>query len=194
VRRWAIRDAPNAAQLDEIADVLRSSGIVLMPTDTIYGLHALSSDARAAGRVAQLKGRDEAKRFVTIAASLGQLESLGADVPEILRGIWPAPLTAVIRCGASTIAARLPDLDWLRTLLDQTGPLLSTSANRSGEAAIADPSDLAPELLRAIDGLVDAGRREGKASTIVDFTETEPRFIREGDRRFAQFLRKRLRK
>jgi L-threonylcarbamoyladenylate synthase len=83
-------------------------------------------------------------------------------------------------------------LKWLRDLLERTGPLISTSANRAGEPPINNADALPDELLRAIDGVVDAGPRNGKPSAIVDFTETEPRFIREGDPGFTQMLRKRL--
>ncbi|HEY8131211.1 MAG TPA: L-threonylcarbamoyladenylate synthase [Thermoanaerobaculia bacterium] len=193
MKRWVVRDSPSAAEIEEIAAVIRSGAVILMPTDTIYGLHAMATD-ESATRIAQIKDRDEAKRFVTIAASIEQLESLGAEVPPVLRDIWPAPLTAVIRRGAQSLAARVPDLQWLRDLLQRTGPLISTSANRTGEAPIADPADLSPELLSEINAIVDAGRREGKASAIVDFTGTEPRFIRDGEPRFTQMLRKTLMK
>ena len=188
MKRWQIGDAPSEAQIAEVAEVLLAGGVVLMPTDTIYGLHALP---RAAPRIAAIKGRDESKRFVTIAAAPEQLD---IDIPDALRSVWPAPLTAVLRSGDSTIAVRVPDLAWLRALLKKTGPLISTSANPSGQPPVSDPSDLPPTLVESIDGIVDGGRCEGKASTIVDFTETEPRFIREGDPRFTQFLRKTLMK
>lgn len=191
MKRWAIDDAPTDGQIREIAELLRAGGVVLMPTDTIYGLHAITS---ASSRIADIKGRDESKRFVTIAASVDQLSELGVEVPEPLHAIWPAPLTAVMRSGTSTIAARVPDLAWLRELLSKTGPLISTSANRSGEPPISAPSELPSTLVVRLDGLVDGGRREGKASAIVDFTETEPRFIRDGDPCFTQLLRKTLMK
>jgi tRNA threonylcarbamoyl adenosine modification protein (Sua5/YciO/YrdC/YwlC family) len=193
VKRWTIGDAPTESQIDEVAVLLRSGGILLMPTDTIYGLHALANDDSAA-RVAEIKGRDEGKRFVVVGASVDQLEATGAEVPDVLRTIWPAPVTAVMRRGGSTIAARVPALDWLRRLLEQTGPLFSTSANRSGEPPITEPSDLEPKLLEQLDGVIDGGRIIGKASAIVDFTGTEPRFIRDGDPRFTQSLRKTLSK
>ena len=188
VKRWAIAGEPSESQIEEIATLLLGGGIVLMPTDTIYGLHGLP---RTSPRIAEIKGRDEAKRFVTIAASADQLT---IDVPRALRSIWPAPVTAILRDGTSTIAVRVPDLAWLRNLLERTGPLISTSANRSGEAPITDPSGLPSTLVERLDGVVDGGRREGKASAIVDFTDTEPRFIREGDPRFTQMLRKTLSK
>jgi tRNA threonylcarbamoyl adenosine modification protein (Sua5/YciO/YrdC/YwlC family) len=193
VKRWQIAGAPTESQLDEIASLLRSGGIVLLPTDTIYGLHALANDASRA-RIAAIKSRDAGKRFVIIAASVAQLDSMGAEVPSSLNNIWPAPLTAIVRRGEETIAARVPDLKWLRDLLERTGPLISTSANRTGEPPITIADALPDELVRAIDGMVDAGPRTGKPSAIVDFTETEPRFIREGDPGFTQELRKTLSK
>jgi tRNA threonylcarbamoyl adenosine modification protein (Sua5/YciO/YrdC/YwlC family) len=193
VKRWQLAGAPTESQLDEIAALLRSGGIVLLPTDTIYGLHALANDASSA-RIAAIKARDAEKRFVMIAASVAQLDAMGAEVPSMLNNIWPAPLTAILRRGTGTIAARVPDLKWLRDLLERTGPLISTSANRSGGPPITIADALPDELLRAIDGVVDAGLLNGKPSAIVDFTETEPRFIREGDLRFTQDLRKTLSK
>ena len=191
VKRWAIGGAPTKAQLDEVAALLRSGGIVLMPTDTIYGLHGVEQSAK---KIAEIKGRSEEKQFVMLSASIAQLRSLGVDVPSTLENIWPAPLTAVMRRGHSTIAARIPNLDWLRDLVARTGPLISTSANRSGEPAISNPANLPQQLLARIDGLIDAGHLEGKASAIVDFTGTEPRFIRNGDPGFTQTLRKTLMK
>jgi tRNA threonylcarbamoyl adenosine modification protein (Sua5/YciO/YrdC/YwlC family) len=193
VKRWPVAGAPTEQQLDEIAALLRSGGIVLLPTDTIYGLHGLADDASAA-KIAAIKARDKEKRFVIITASIAQLRSTGAEIPSMLNNIWPAPMTAVLRRGAETIAARVPDLKWLRDLLERTGPLISTSANRASEPPITMPDALSTELLRKIDGIVDAGSRDGKPSAIVDFTETEPRFIREGDPRFTQDLRKTLSK
>jgi tRNA A37 threonylcarbamoyladenosine synthetase subunit TsaC/SUA5/YrdC len=78
-------------------------------------------------------------------------------------------------------------------LLEQTVPLVSTSANRSGEPPISSPDLLARDLQNALDGLLDAGPMSGEPSAIVDFTGDEPRFIREGNPAFAQDLRKTLR-
>jgi len=194
VKRWKVDREPTAAQIAEIVALLRSGGIVLMPTDTIYGLHARADDASAVERLATIKGRDDTKPFIVIAASAEQLEGFGATVPPMLREIWPAPLTAILRRGSSTVGARIPDLTWLRAILAESGPLFSTSANRSGENPINAPAELADSLRKLLDGIVDAGKRDGKASTIVDFTSPEPKIVREGDRMFTQKLRKRLRK
>ena len=189
-----ITSDPSPGLLDTIAAALKDGQIVLLPTDTIYGLHAAAGNAAAVEAIAALKARDESKRFVVIAASTDQLLAYGAVVPDVLRSVWPAPLTAVLPHHDGSVAVRVPDLPWLRALLEQTGPLISTSANRSGEPPIQRPSELAPELQERVDWALDAGPREGKPSTIVDFTGDEVSFIREGDPSFAQFLRKTLRK
>jgi L-threonylcarbamoyladenylate synthase len=199
-------DTPSAVQLAEIAALLRDGGVALLPTDTIYGLHAVATDERAIARIAEIKGRDEGKPFVVIAASLAQLESIGALVePELrqaLESLWPAPLTAILPLrhpiaasrGVATLAARVPDLPWLRALLETIGPLASTSANRSGEPPIETPAQLTPDLRQRIDGIVDSGPLAGEPSTIVDFTGEEPRIVRDVNSFFTQKVWKSLRK
>jgi tRNA threonylcarbamoyl adenosine modification protein (Sua5/YciO/YrdC/YwlC family) len=202
---WTFTDSPTDDQLAGIAATLASGGVVLLPTDTIYGLHALATDQRAADRVAEIKGRADTKPFVVLGASLGQLEEIGIDVrPEVrnaLQELWPAPLTAILPLGrpipasrgAATLAVRIPALDWLRGLLERTGPLLSTSANRSGEPPILETKNLARELQNQLDGVADGGPSRSEPSTIVDFTGDEPRLIREGDVFFTQKVWKTLR-
>jgi L-threonylcarbamoyladenylate synthase len=193
MKRWRAAGEPAPEVLDELAAILRGGGVALLPTDTIYGLHAAAGDEAAVERIAAMKGRQEGKPFIVLAASPEQLEELGCLVPEVLREVWPAPLTAVLARGANTLAARIPDVAWLRALLERTGPLVSTSANRSGEPAVSEPELLAPDLLVRLDAMLDAGLLAGKPSAIVDFTRGEPHLLREGDTGFTQNLRKTLR-
>ena len=197
MRRWHIEDAPSALQLTQIANALTEGAVVLMPTDTIYGLHAVAANADAVARIAEMKGRDDTKPFIVLAASVEQFPDLGITAPEetvsALASIWPAPLTAILPRGDSTLAVRIPALDWLRALIERTGPLVSTSANRSGEPAVDHPSALARDLQNALD-VVDGGIRSGEPSAILDLTGGEPRFIREGERFFTQKVWKTLRK
>lgn len=192
MKRWRIDGVPSDSVLIELAEVLNAGGVVLLPTDTIYGLHAVARNAQAVAHIATIKERPSEKAFVIIAASIEQLEAMGAKVPEILRTIWPARLTAILAAGDATIAARVPDLAWLRALLIRTGPLVSTSANRSGEEPVTAPERLDAGMQNRLDGLLDQGPYRAEPSTIVDFTASEPRMIREGDPAFAQFLRKTL--
>jgi len=197
MRRWHIADAPSSLQLKEIGDALAGGAVVLMPTDTIYGLHAVARNEDAVARIAELKGRDEGKKpFIVLASSVSQFPALGiAARPEIVQAldsIWPAPLTAILPRGEKTLAVRIPALDWLRALIERTGPLVSTSANRSGEPAVDRPEALARDLQDALD-IVDGGVRKGEPSAILDLTGDEPRFIREGHPSFTQKVWKTLR-
>jgi L-threonylcarbamoyladenylate synthase len=124
------------------------------------------------------------------------------DLLRSLNNIWPAPLTVILPLrqgipasrGATSLAVRIPALDWLRDLITRTGPLVSTSANRSGEPAIDAPSSLAPALQEGIDAVIDGGPRNGEPSAILDLSGPEPRFIREGEKSFTQNVWKTLRK
>ena len=206
MRRWYIKEAPSALQINEIAGLLRDGKIVLLPTDTIYGLHGLATDAAAVARIAELKGRDDTKPFIVLAASIDQLTDIGieaeVDLLRRLNNIWPAPLTAILPLrhpipasrGASSLAVRIPALDWLRELIIRTGPLVSTSANRSGEAPVQTPLMLPAGLHEALDAVIDGGPRTGEPSAILDLTGAEPRFIREGEKSFTQNVWKTLRK
>src|SRR5204863_7844901 len=113
MKRWRVDGDPPDDVLDELADVLRDGGVALLPTDTIYGLHAVATNEQAISRIRAMKGRGDDKPFVIIASSIDQLAALGATIPSSLRNVWPAPLTAIFACGATTIAARIPDLAWL---------------------------------------------------------------------------------
>ena len=205
-RRWQIGEAPSTLQLNEIAKILASGAVVLMPTDTIYGLHALATNDEAVARVAGIKGREETKPFIVLASSIDQLAPLGItaerETLDALATIWPAPLTAILPLrepiaasrGASTLAVRIPALDWLRELVARTGPLVSTSANRSGERAIEHPNFLARDLQERLDAVVDGGIRNGEPSAILDLTSGEPHFLRAGQDSFTQKVWKTLRK
>ncbi|MBK5257967.1 MAG: threonylcarbamoyl-AMP synthase [Thermoanaerobaculia bacterium] len=193
-----------AADLEEAARVLASGGVVLLPTDTIYGLHALATSSAAVSRIAAIKGRGDDKPFVVLASSIQQVEALGAriaaDARRVLDQLWPGPLTAILSLekpiaasrGESSIAIRVPDRDWLRTLIEKTGALASTSANRSGDEPISSPNELTNHLRSSIDFIIDEGILEGKASTIVDFTSDAPRVVREGEHFFTQKVWKTL--
>jgi L-threonylcarbamoyladenylate synthase len=197
---------PAADVIREVADVIRHNGIVLLPTDTIYGLHALAASETAINRLAELKERDASKSFVVVGASMAQLETIGAQFSErtreILEELWPGPITAIVPLnksiaasrGAKSLAVRVPDLQWLRELLTLTGPLASTSANISGEPPVSAPEDAPRDLRDRLDAVVDTGRRDGKPSSIVDFTGDAPRLVREGEKFFTQKVWKTLRK
>lgn len=209
MRTWNLgSQGPTPEELEAIAALLLAGGVVLLPTDTIYGLHACAGDGAAVQRIVELKGRDGGKPLVILGSDIEQLQALGVEfgpgAAAVLRSIWPAPLTAILPLsrtvsravaatrGAATAAARVPAVSWLRELLRRTGPLASTSANRSGEPAVTEPQQLPARIADRIDGIISGTVLENAASTIVDFTAEIPKVIRQGDFFFTQNLWKTL--
>lgn len=166
--------------------------VVGVPTDTVYGLAVDPWNEEAIERLYDLKGRPEHKPIGLLVASVGQAEEI-ADLGAGRRLVehWPGALTLVVRPRVvipdwigdrvvGTVGIRVPDHDELRELLEETGPLAVTSANRSGEADLLDDS-----AARAIFGdrvrVYLPGRCEGGvASTVIDATRGEVRVLRAG--------------
>ena len=184
------------ATLAEAVDVLRHSGVVAYPSDTVYGLGAAASDARAIGRVFAVKDRDAEKAFSLLLADAADLEPLCAQVPFLARVFaqhyWPGPLTLVLRRspafesaalgGGDTVAVRVPDHSLLRDMIRALGePITGTSANRSGRPACRSAEEVERDLGDAVDLIIDGGPSgQRPESTVVSLTGTLPVVLREG--------------
>lgn len=204
--RWLRTDgaAPSADQIGEAASALLASRVVVLPTDTVYGLHARAMDPDAVQSLFRAKRRPEGQPLLVLCSSSEQLDALGVSASpqlvEALMRLWPAPLTAILpllepipaSVGRNTLGVRIPDLSWLRELVERTGPLASTSVNLSGEPAVYSTDLIPEELLDFVDLVLDAGSIESESSTLVDFTRDEPHVVREGRFRFTQKLWKSL--
>jgi len=195
---------PAEALLLQIAAILQRSGIAILPTETIYGLHAAADDARAVQKIDKLKNRDSEKPFVVLCSTILQAKTLGIIFHEKherkLEQIWPAPLTVLLPISRpiaaaknhEVIAVRISALPWLRRLCEIAGPTASSSVNHSGENAITSTKEISKEILTGIDAIIDAGPIVGLPSTIVDLTTSTPNVVREGAFSFSQNLWKRL--
>ncbi|HUF16715.1 MAG TPA: L-threonylcarbamoyladenylate synthase [Thermoanaerobaculia bacterium] len=192
--------------IGKLAESIGAGGVVILPTDTIYGLHCDAMNERAVSSIFQLKLREKKKPLIVLASSIGQLTELGVelnqDVESWLASIWPAPLTAILplrkpipaSAGTGTIAARIPSVPWLQDLAGRVGPLASTSVNVSGRPAIYNTESVEARIRKSVAAVLDSGPLSGEPSTVVDFTSGEPRMVREGKFRFTQDLWKTSRK
>ena len=178
-----------------LVPILQDAGVILLPTDTIYGLSARFDRPAARERILAIKGPSRPGAMVSLVSGL-PMAFRHAEPPigpcrDILNEYWPGPLTAVLRaradvppdiCGpGDTLAFRWPISPFLQALLGAVGvPLLSTSANRTGEPTPAAFGDLLPLFGGFVDALVDGGTLAGSASTIVDLTGAKPVVIRRG--------------
>jgi L-threonylcarbamoyladenylate synthase len=176
-----------------VARALNAADVVVLPTDTLYGLSAVIDSRKAFDRLLALKGYDARRPFVHLAESIDMVARYiggwGCTSDAELRGIWPAPLTAVLPSGerapawvGKTIAFRVPEAPELIRLIRAVGqPIVSTSVNRAGEPPLDDADAIAAAFGDEIDLLVvGASAARGAPSTVVDFTGKTPRVIRRG--------------
>jgi L-threonylcarbamoyladenylate synthase len=190
----ALSGYPNRSALRRAVAALASGGVVVLPTDTVYGFHCAASKRRAIETIVKLKGRPMGGGLILLAADAAMVQALVARWPgesrRMLARIWPAPLTAILpaRRGVSrllapegTIAVRIPARADLRALIETLRePVVSTSVNLSGRK----PMRRIDEIRTAFPGLAGYLSRPGRSpalpSTIVDFTAGEPRLVRAG--------------
>lgn len=187
---------PSPEVIEDAASVLRAGGVVVMPTDSVYGIGAAAIPGNPGHRrIFGIKRRDLAQTLPLLVADPGELDRLAADVPSWARRLaerlWPGALTLVVRASGAvppefcredgTVALRVPDSPLVRALAREVGPLAVTSANTHGMPAPAASDDIERRIAEAADLTLAAGPTPaGEASTIVDVTSAEPRIVRQG--------------
>ena len=185
----------NPAALGQAAALLRAGELVAFPTDTVYGVGAIFSNAAAVDRIYAAKGRPDSKGIPILLASLQDLFLVVREISEgaarLADTFWPGPLTLVLPKNSAvpsavtqtaTVAVRVPDHPLARALIAASGaPLAVTSANRSGEHASTDPAVVRRTLGSRIAAVLDGGITPGGVpSTIVDCTVSPPDILRSG--------------
>ncbi len=184
---------PDPTQVDDIAGARERGGGVGLPTDTVYGLAALPTSAASITRVFALKGRRAEVPLAVLCARAEQALALAEPTPGIdavAERFWPGPLTLVLprRAGlalhlgepAHTVGLRVPDHALIRAVADRVGPIAATSANRHGEPTPATARAAGSSLDGQPDLVVDGGRLEASASTVIDATAWPFTGLREG--------------
>ncbi len=169
--------------------------LVVLPTDTVYGLAADAFSPEAVQRLLDAKGRSRQMPPPVLVGAPTMLEALASDIPSWLRtmtsSLWPGPLTVICRQQSSltwdlgdthqTVAIRMPDDATALALLKVTGPLAVSSANLTGEPAAESVDDAERMLGDAVAVYLDGGpSRSGLPSTILDATGPTPRVLRQG--------------
>ncbi|MBM0126820.1 threonylcarbamoyl-AMP synthase [Pimelobacter simplex] len=188
-------DEEREAALDAASRAVRLGRLVVLPTDTVYGVGADAFDPDAVARLLAAKGRGREMPPPVLVGTKGTLEALATRVPSyvapLVEAFWPGALTLVCHQQPSlqwdlgetrgTVAIRMPDHAVARELLDRTGPLAVSSANLSGLPAALDAAGAIEMLGESVAVVVDGGTSPGGVpSTIVDATGERPRLLRLG--------------
>ena len=187
---------PSNEVLAEVAEAVLRGGVVAFPTDTVYGLSCSLFDVAAVEMLARLKRRDPSHAVISLIPESQQVYALAEDIDEVAERLiakhWPGPLSLIFRASplvparvrgaAGTIALRCPRDTLCHAILHAIGgPVVSSSANLSGQP----PARSAEEVLRIfgnqLDLVVDGGPRlEDRPSTLVDVSGPRPRLLRRG--------------
>lgn len=164
---------------------LQRGELVVLPTDTVYGIAANAFDAAAVAALLAAKGRGRQSPPPVLIPSADTMPGLASDIPEVAtrlaQAFWPGALTMILRAQPSlhwdlgetkgTVALRVPDHKIALALLAETGPLAVSSANLTGEPAATDCQQAADYLGKSVAVYLDAGTSpKGEASTILDLT------------------------
>ena len=189
------REPAREAAVEAASLAVRRGELVVLPTDTVYGLGADAFDPAAVRRLLKAKGRGPEMPPPVLVSAATTLDALAVGIPGYARALvdhfWPGPLTLVCTQQSSlqwdlgdargTVAVRMPDHELVLEILERTGPLAVSSANITGRPPAAD-ADAAEEMLgEDVSVIIDGGPARGDLpSTIVAVTGTQGRVLRTG--------------
>lgn len=188
-------DEEREAAIEAASLAVQRGELVVLPTDTVYGVAADAFDPDAVAALLDAKGRGREMPPPVLVSAASTIDAIAVKVPAYARRLieefWPGPLTLVCHQQSSlqwdlgdtrgTVAVRMPDHEIAREILERTGPLAVSSANETGLAAATDADGAERMLGDLVAVVVDAGESPGgEASTIVDVTGPRGRILRRG--------------
>ena len=190
-------DNPNQAAIDKVVAVLKRGGLVIYPTDTVYGLGCDISNNKALEKIAQIKGVKKKKaKFSFICNNLSHLsdyvKQIDSTTFKILKKALPGPYTFILPGSNNlpkvfkkkkAVGIRIPDNNITRTIVEGLGNPIVTTSIRDDDEVLEYTTD--PELIfekwgNLVDVVINGGYGDNQASTVIDFTEGYPEVIREG--------------
>lgn len=190
------QENPSAEVINLAANVLRSGGIVVFPTETVYGIGASAASCIGPQEIIDIKSRPSHKAIPWLVEDEWGLDKYGVDVPEyahrLARKFWPGALTIVVKAAEivgkefrddrGTVALRCPDHEIVQELIRASGgAIIATSANTSGQPAPGSFEELEQRIINAADVTLNGGEtKHGIHSTVVDCSGPEPVIARQG--------------
>jgi L-threonylcarbamoyladenylate synthase len=188
---WPDHPADQARVAAEVSAVLRRGGLVVYPTDTVYGLGADAARADAIERIYRVKGRPDEKAIIWLVDSVRDVRAccrMDGRVERLAERFWPGPLTLVLERvapspgGLATLGVRVPAHEAALAIIRALGgPVATTSANRSGGTSARTADEASGQLGTQVDLIIDAGASPvGQESTVLDLTTDLPRVLRPG--------------
>ncbi len=189
-------EEPREERVGLALEVLRSGGVVSLPTETFYGLAVDSFNPTALAALNDLKRKPRDSPVLLLLSDAGQVAQVAERLPDLFEPMaklfWPGPLSLVVPAGPrvpkevtggrGTVAVRVPGLALPRRLAEALGrPITGVSANLTGHAPCRTGIEVRLAFPEGVDMIMDGGSSTGGApSTLLDLTGEEPRVLREG--------------
>ena len=193
-------------EIIEAADIIKNGGVVIFPTETVYGIGVNAFNEESIERLYEIKKRDYKKPISVLVSDINMIKDLTEDISEteskIIKEFMPGPLTLILKkkreipdiltAKTQTIGIRIPDNEIAKKLIEYAQvPIATTSANISGEEANTEINDLYELFKDKIDCYIDGGKSKiGKASTVVKVENENIIILREGTITKNQILKK----
>ena len=188
---------PNTSVINKVVEVLKKGGIIIYPTDTVYGLGCDITNAKAVEKIARIKGiKVDKSNFSFICNDLSHLsdyvKQIDTQTYKLLKRALPGPYTFILPGSKSlpkvfkkkkTVGIRIPNNNIVRAIVEALGnPIISTSIHDEDDVIeyTTDPELIFEKWKHLVDGVIDGGFGDNLASTIIDLTDSIPKIIREG--------------
>ena len=188
---------PNQKQIQKAVDILQNGGLIIYPTDTVYGLGCDITNTKALEKIAKLKGiKLDKANFSFICNDLSHLsdyvKQIDSSTFKLLKRALPGPYTFILPGSKNlpkafknkkTVGIRIPDNNIARALVETLGnPIVSTSIRDDDDILeyTTDPELIFEKWKNIVDIVIDGGYGDNYASTIIDLTDSEPQVVREG--------------
>lgn len=197
---------PNPRAIEQIVEVLKKGGLIIYPTDTVYGLGCDITNQKAIEKIGRIRGvKPEKANFSFICSDLSHISDYIKPIDtatfRLLKKALPGPFTFILNANNNvpkllsankkTVGIRVPDNDIAREIVRQLGnPILSTSIHDDDEVVeySTDPELIHEKYEHTVDIVIDGGYGDNEASTVVDCTSGEFEIIREGKGDLSSFL------
>ena len=191
-----LRESKNYKKIKETAEIIKNGGVIVFPTETVYGLGVNALNEDAVKRLYEVKKRPQDKAISILVSNIEMIEKVAKDITGIEYGLikefFPGPLTIILNkkdivpdivtAGGTTVGVRMPAKDIALRLIEYAGvPIAAPSANISGNPSGTELNTIMDEFQENVDCYIDGGKSEiGLASTIVQVIDGEPYILREG--------------
>ena len=188
-------DNPQPRQVEQVVSLLENDGVIIYPTDTVYGLGCSIFSKKAMKRITQIKKVDPKKPLTIICTNTSHIQEYAQGIPndvfKVIRRILPGPYTVILKASRvipkimltprSTVGIRWPDHPIAQSIVETLGhPILSSSLRLSEAELYDDPGELHDHYESQVDAVVDGGVIYAENSTIIDFSGGDPVIARRG--------------